>query len=75
MKRSSFRLSVAAAAGCILVLAIGLPAVALLMRTIAAGHAPSGGWVLSVRQWVLLRDTAGLAGSAVCAPTTNRTLE
>jgi ABC-type Fe3+ transport system permease subunit len=66
VRESAFRLSVAIAAGCILVLAIGLPTVALLVRTIAAGDAPLGGWTLSVRQWVLLRDTAGLAAAAVC---------
>ena len=52
-----------AAGGCVLALAVVVPAIVLVVRSIA-GEAPSAGWLPSVRQWGLLMNTAGLAGAA-----------
>ncbi len=50
--------------------AIAIPSVAIVVRSITAGQPPSGGWLLSTRQWTLLGSTAGMASISVFAATT-----
>jgi ABC-type Fe3+ transport system permease subunit len=61
----TLRILAAAAAGFVLLFAIVIPSVAIAARSVTAGAAPSGGWVLASRQWWLLGNTIALAAASV----------
>jgi len=61
----TLRIVAVAAGGFVLTFAIVIPSLAIVIRSIAAGQPPSGGWLLSARQWSLLGSTTVLAAAGV----------